>query len=174
MGSRDNTVHESYHKFPFQSSHPFLLSALHFLCDCINSLGQKSWVCALIARCLPSKRWQAKRLANLEHSLPWLDQPRFLSLRAARANARSSFRAPDPPKPKFMHMHKLLAPVGNPCDVTCRSSGITRSPHNENKQKKKGENMIATDTKKATVATSQTIDGVFHEAMRGYHNFVFQ
>ncbi len=34
--------------------------------------------------------------------------------------------------------------------------------------------MIATDTKKATVATSQTIDGVFNEAMRGYHNFVFQ
>ena len=34
--------------------------------------------------------------------------------------------------------------------------------------------MTATDTKKATVATSQTIDEVFHEAMRGYHNFVFK
>jgi len=34
-----------------------------------------------------------------------------------------------------------------------RSSGITRNPHNENKEKKKGKNMSATATEKATAAT---------------------
>src|SRR6202049_4781443 len=46
-------------------------------------------------------------------------------------------------------------------------SGITRSIHNE-KQKKKKENMSAEATKKSTAATAETIDGVYHEAMRSY------
>src|SRR5271165_6002069 len=34
--------------------------------------------------------------------------------------------------PKVVQMHKqLLARFGNPCDVPCRGSGITRSPHKE-------------------------------------------
>jgi hypothetical protein len=48
------------------------------------------------------------------------------------------------------------------------SSGITRSPHNENKEKKKEKNMDAEATKKATAATSETMDEVFHDAMRSY------
>jgi hypothetical protein len=103
---------------------------------------------------------------------PWLDQPDFYRCGLpARTLAAHFVRTI---LPKFVHMQKLLAGFGNPCDVPCRSSGITRSPHNENKEKKEGENMTATDTKKATVATSQTIDEVFHEAMRSYHNFVFK
>src|ERR1700738_227439 len=46
-------------------------------------------------------------------------------------------------------------------------SGITWSIHNENKEKKKG-NMSAEATKKSTAATAETIDGVYHEAMRSY------
>jgi anti-anti-sigma regulatory factor len=40
----------------------------------------------------------------------------------------------------------LLTRVGYPCDVPCGSSGITRRPQNEKKEKKKGKNMSATDT----------------------------
>jgi hypothetical protein len=39
-------------------------------------------------------------------------------------------------------------------------------PHNENKEKKKGKNMSDTATKKATAATPETINEVFHESMR--------
>jgi hypothetical protein len=46
--------------------------------------------------------------------------------------------------------------------------GITRSPQNENKEKKRGKNMSATDAKKATEATWETIDEVCQEAMRCY------
>jgi hypothetical protein len=42
----------------------------------------------------------------------------------------------------------------------------TRSPHNENKEKKKGKSMGTTDTKKESAETSETIDELFHEAMR--------
>ncbi len=63
---------------------------------------------------------------------------------------------------KFVQMQKnMLTRFGNPCDVAFTSSGITRSPHKE-------ENMSATDTKKTTAAASETIDEVFHEAMRSY------
>jgi len=48
------------------------------------------------------------------------------------------------------------------------SSKITRSPHNENNEKKKGINMSATETKKATAATPESTDELFHEAMRSY------
>jgi hypothetical protein len=40
-----------------------------------------------------------------------------------------------------------------------------RSPHHENK---KGKSMSATAAKKATAATSETINELFHEAMRSY------
>jgi hypothetical protein len=40
--------------------------------------------------------------------------------------------------------------------------------HNENKEKKKGKNMGATATKEASAATLETIDEIFHEAMRSY------
>ena len=39
---------------------------------------------------------------------------------------------------------------------------------NENKEKKLGKNMSTEATKKATAATSATIDELFHEAMRSY------
>src|SRR5208283_1595256 len=39
---------------------------------------------------------------------------------------------------------------------------------NENKEKKLGKNMSTEANKKATAATSATIDELFHEAMRGY------
>jgi hypothetical protein len=43
-----------------------------------------------------------------------------------------------------------------------------RSPQHEHTEKKKGKNMSATATKKATAATSETINELFHEAMRSY------
>jgi isopenicillin N synthase-like dioxygenase len=43
-----------------------------------------------------------------------------------------------------------------------------RSAHNENKENKEGKNMSATETKKATAGTSETIAELFHEAMRSY------
>ena len=43
-----------------------------------------------------------------------------------------------------------------------------RSARNENREKKKGKNMSATETKKATAATSETIAELFLEAMRSY------
>ena len=61
-----------------------------------------------------------------------------------------------------------LARFGNPCDVPLRSSGIARSPHNENKEEELGKNMSTEANKKATAATSATIDELFHEAMRSY------
>ena len=61
----------------------------------------------------------------------------------------------------------LLARFGNPCDVPSRSSGITRGPHQENKEEAR-KKMSATETKKATAAASETVDQVFHEAMRSY------
>jgi len=45
---------------------------------------------------------------------------------------------------------------------------MTRSPYNENKEKNKGKSMSATDTKKATAATSGAVDEVFNEAMGNY------
>jgi hypothetical protein len=45
---------------------------------------------------------------------------------------------------------------------------LFKSAHNGNKEKKKGKNMSATETKRATAATSETIAELFHEAMRGY------
>ena len=74
------------------------------------------------------------RRPNLEHSIPVARPARFLSFRATRANARGSFREHDP---KFCaDAQHLLTRFGNPCDVLFRSSGITRSPRNENKEKK--------------------------------------
>ena len=43
-----------------------------------------------------------------------------------------------------------------------------RSAHNENKENKEGKDMSATETKKATAATSEAIAELFHEAMRSY------
>jgi ribosomal 50S subunit-associated protein YjgA (DUF615 family) len=62
----------------------------------------------------------------------------------------------------------FLTRFGNPCDVAFSSSGITQIPHNKNKKRKKGKNMSATDSKKAAAATSETMDEIFHEAMRSY------
>ena len=41
-----------------------------------------------------------------------------------------------------------------------------RSARNKNKEKKKGKNMSATETKKVTAATAETIAELFEEAMR--------
>jgi hypothetical protein len=60
---------------------------------------------------------------------------------------------------------RLLARPGNPCDAPLGTSGITRSPHQEEKQ---GKNMSDKATKKATAATSEAMGEVFHEAMRSY------
>ena len=45
---------------------------------------------------------------------------------------------------------------------------MLRSARNENKEKKKGKNMSATETKKVTAATAETIAELFEEAMRSY------
>ena len=62
----------------------------------------------------------------------------------------------------------MLTRFENPCDVLLRSSGITRSPHNEIKAKKEGRNMSAADSKKENAGTSETVSELFHEAMRNY------
>ena len=49
---------------------------------------------------------------------------------------------------------------------------MRRSAHNENKEKKEGKNMSATETKKPTAATSETIAELFHEAMRRWKDLV--
>src|SRR5271157_6644006 len=48
-----------------------------------------------------------------------------------------------------------------------RSSGIPRGPHKENKEETR-KKMSATESKKATAAASETVEEVFHEAMRNY------
>jgi hypothetical protein len=57
----------------------------------------------------------------------------------------------------------FLMCFGNLCDFVIRSSGIVRSPHRERKNMS-----AATNTKKPTAATSETINEFFHEAMRSY------
>jgi ribosomal 50S subunit-associated protein YjgA (DUF615 family) len=58
-----------------------------------------------------------------------------------------------------------LLPVATKFRPNTRGSASAR---NENKEKKKGKNMSAAETKKATAATSETIAELFHEAMRSY------
>src|SRR5271165_5500121 len=96
---------------------------------------------------------------------PWLDRPDSyrsgLPTRTLAAHFAGTMQ-------NFLQMHKpLLARFGNPCDLLSRSSGITPSPHNENKEEVRKKEM-STDTKKATAAGSETMDEVFHEAMRSY------
>jgi len=60
---------------------------------------------------------------------PWLDRPDFYrSGLPARTLADTI--------PNLCKCKNLLTRFGNPCDVLFGSSGITRSPHNENKEKK--------------------------------------
>ena len=66
-------------------------------------------------------------------------------VRAAHPNARGSFRGHDPKRVCAYAQH-LLTRLGYPCDVPFRRSGITQSPQNEKKEKKKEKNMSATDT----------------------------
>ena len=108
-------------------------------------------------------------LRTLSIQFPWLDQPRFLSLRAARANARSSFRAHDP--------HKVCAYAkivsGFRKSVPCSIKKLRNHPE-PSQRKEERRKHDCHRYQKATVATSQTIDEVFHEAIRSYHNFVFK
>jgi hypothetical protein len=53
--------------------------------------------------------------------------------------------------------------------VRCSIEKLRHHPEpSENTEKKKGKNMSATTTKKATAATSETINEFFHEAIRSY------
>ena len=45
---------------------------------------------------------------------------------------------------------------------------LEKSAHNENKENKEGKNMSATERKKVTAATSETVAELFHEAIRSY------
>jgi hypothetical protein len=45
---------------------------------------------------------------------------------------------------------------------------LARSAHNEQNKRGKEKDMSATDIKKATAATSETFNELFHEAMRSY------
>jgi hypothetical protein len=66
---------------------------------------------------------------------PWLDRPDFyrsgLPTRTLAAHFAGTIQ-----KTVCADAKNLLARFGNPCDVPLRSLGITRSPHNENKEKK--------------------------------------
>ena len=97
---------------------------------------------------------------------PWLDRPDLyrsgLPTRTLGANCAGTILK------ICANAKTLLARFGNPCDILFRGSGITRSPHSENKEKKKRKNMSAEATKKATAATAATIDEIFHEAMGSY------
>ena len=66
---------------------------------------------------------------------PWLDRPDFYRSGLPTRTLAAHFAGTIPKK--LVQMQKdLLARFGNPCDVPFRSSGITRSPHNEDKEKK--------------------------------------
>jgi hypothetical protein len=69
---------------------------------------------------------------------PWLDRPDFYRFGLPTRSARGSFRGTIR-KRVCAYATNLLARFGNPCDVLCRSSGITRSPYKEKKQRKKHE-----------------------------------
>ena len=83
--------------------------------------------------CLRSVRKRSRR-ANLEYSFPWLDRLDFyrfgLPTRTLAAHFAGTIR-----KRVCAYATNLLARFGNPCDVLCRSSGITRSPYKEKKQR---------------------------------------
>jgi hypothetical protein len=76
--------------------------------------------------------------ANLEHSVPVTRPARFLSFRAAHANARGSFRGHDPKKVCANAKH-LLARFGNPCDLLFRSSRNHPEPSQRKEARKKHE-----------------------------------
>jgi len=80
---------------------------------------------------MPGVSWRRRRKPR-SRSCFWTGPITIVS--GCRANARGSFRGHDPKT--FVQMQNLLARFGNPCDVRFRSSGINRSPHNENKEKK--------------------------------------
>jgi hypothetical protein len=61
---------------------------------------------------------------------PWLGWPDFYRS-GGHANARGSFRGHN--SKVCANAKILLARFGNPCDLRLRSSGITRSPHKEEK-----------------------------------------
>jgi hypothetical protein len=70
-------------------------------------------------------------------------------------------------KTKFVQMQKTFFRLSEIRAIF--HSGAQESPgalKTKNIEKKRGKNMSATDTKKATAATSETMDEVFHEAMR--------
>src|SRR5271165_4324041 len=68
--------------------------------------------------CLRGVRKRSRR-ANPEHSIPVARPARFLSFRAAHANARGSCRGHDPKM--SANAKSLLTRFANPCDVPFRS-----------------------------------------------------
>ena len=67
---------------------------------------------------------------------PWLNRPDFYRYGLPTRTLAAHFRGHHP-KRACADAKKLLARFGNPCDVLFRSSGITRSPRHEKKEKKK-------------------------------------
>jgi hypothetical protein len=65
---------------------------------------------------------------------PWLARPDFYRSGLPARTLAAHFAGTIPKV--CANAQRLLARFGNPCDIPCRSSGITRGPHNENKEKK--------------------------------------
>jgi hypothetical protein len=76
--------------------------------------------------------------ANLKHSTAVARPARFLSFRAAHANAGGSLRGHHPER-VFAHAKHFLAHFKNPCEVGSRGSGITRSPYRGKEVRKEHE-----------------------------------
>jgi hypothetical protein len=91
--------------------------------------------------------------------------PNCYSFRATHANARRSF--PRTVIRKICaHAKNLLARFKNLCDVSIEK--LRNHPESSHRKEERKKNMSTTDTKKATAATSQTANEVFHDAMRSY------
>jgi hypothetical protein len=67
---------------------------------------------------------------------PWLNRPDFYRCGLPTRTLAAHFRGHHP-KRDCADAKNLLARFRNPCDVLFRSSGITRSPRHEKKEKKK-------------------------------------
>jgi hypothetical protein len=111
--------------------------ALHFLCNSAKQFFHRKGGSARSShRCLPSECWQGEAVALAWGiQFPCLEQDRFYRCGLPARTLAAHFVGTIPPS--LCICTKLLVDFGNPCDVPCRSSGITRSPHNENKEERR-------------------------------------
>jgi hypothetical protein len=85
------------------------------------------------SRTLEIRKYQNRRYYDSTRSRHLNLQQDSQADHRGHANSCGLFRGHDPPK-ICAYAKKMLARFGNSCDAPLRSSGITRSPHQENKE----------------------------------------